>query len=98
MEHVVGKRPKVVLFPTKTVAPARAISEADFFIYTSTHGHARAGFYGKLKVVRKTDGKLLFPFDGAEQIGPFASKDEALHAAQRRGEAIVSADLRNPEL
>jgi len=49
-------------------------------------------------VVRKTDGRVLFPFDGAPELGPFPTKVEALAAAQVYGEHIVAADLARPEL
>ncbi|CAL8481726.1 DUF6723 family protein [Caballeronia sp. S22] len=53
---------------------------------------------GTLKVVRVTDGRLLFPFDGAEEIGPFDTREAAKSAATLRGREIVQADLRSPEL
>jgi hypothetical protein len=53
---------------------------------------------GALKVVRKTDSRLLFPFDGAPTIGPFDDKEEALRAAVALGDEIVDADIANPEL
>jgi hypothetical protein len=48
--------------------------------------------------VRKTDGKLLFPFDGADNIGPFPTKADAVAAALARGDAVVDGDLACPEL
>ena len=98
MAHVTGKRPKLALFPTKRVPPAPGATEDDFRIYASYRGTTASGYYGTLKVVRMTDGKLLYPFDGVEQIGPFPSKAEATAAAHRRGDEIVSGDLVNPEL
>ncbi|MDR5752238.1 MULTISPECIES: DUF6723 family protein [unclassified Caballeronia] len=93
-----GKRPKLVLYPTRTVTqPAPARTDDDFAIYTSYRINAGHLYHGSLKVVRKTDGRLLFPFDGAPVIGPFASKHEAITAAQERGRAIVLADLESPE-
>jgi hypothetical protein len=41
---------------------------------------------------------LLYPFEGAEQIGPFNSKADAIAAAHRRGDEIVAGDLKMPEL
>jgi hypothetical protein len=48
--------------------------------------------------VRKTDGRLLFPFDGAEAIGPFETSDEARRAANARGQQIVASDIERPEV
>jgi hypothetical protein len=93
-----GRRPKLVLFPTRNVPPAPGTSKDDFQIYASYRGTSASGFFGTLKVVRKTDGKLLFPFDGADSIGPFSTKAEAVEAAQVRGDEVVSGDLACPEL
>lgn len=57
-----------------------------------------AGEYvGTLKVVRLRDSKLLYPFDGVAQIGPYSTGSEARQAAERAGAAVVLADTRNPE-
>lgn len=98
MAHVMGKRPKLTLFPTKTVPPAPGKAEDDFRIYASYRGSSASGYYGTLKVVRITDGRLLYPFEGAEQIGPFNNKADAVDAAHRRGDEIVAGDLKAPEL
>ncbi|MDR5835509.1 DUF6723 family protein [Caballeronia sp. LZ034LL] len=78
--------------------PTPGTSADDFQIYASYRGSAAAGFFGTLKVVRKTDGRLLFPFEGADTIGPFATKADAVAAALARGDALVNADLARPEL
>jgi hypothetical protein len=98
MSQSSGKRPKLVLFPARVVQPAAGHSTDDFQIYASYRGTSGSGFFGTLKVVRKTDGKLLFPFDGADSIGPYATKAEAAEAAQRRGDEVVFGDLACPEL
>jgi hypothetical protein len=55
-------------------------------------------FYGSLKVVRMTDDRVLFPFPGASEVGPFIDRAEAIEAAQSLGRQIVAGDLLNPEL
>ncbi|MEW6341191.1 MAG: DUF6723 family protein [Pseudomonadota bacterium] len=75
-----------------------AQSESDFKVTASSRLAGYRRFFGVLSVVRKTDGKLLFPFDGAPELGPYPTKVEALAAAQVYGEHIVAADLANPEL
>ena len=98
MGQVNGKRPKLVLFPTKIVVPTRGATGDDFEIYASCRGASTSGYYGTLKVVRKTDGRLLYPFEGAAQIGPFETKADAIRAAHQRGDEIVRGDLESPEL
>jgi hypothetical protein len=68
--QVFNSRPRVCL-------PIAAGSEKDFGVqtaYTATF----AQFYGLLKVVRTTDGRMLFPFEGTPDIGP--SKRKSRHA------------------
>jgi hypothetical protein len=94
----IGRRPKLVLYPTRAKAPQAGVEKDDFAIYASYRGSTAARFFGTLKVVRKTDSRLLYPFDGAEDLGPFATKADAIKAAQQKGEEVVSADLAFPEL
>jgi hypothetical protein len=72
-------------------------SLTDFRIYASYRGVA-GQFYGTLKVVRLTDKRVLFPFEGCPQIGPFADRQAAVDAAQQYGEQLALGDLQNPEL
>jgi len=99
MQETRGKKPKIMLYRHRKNQLARPPStEDDFMVYASYLINAGGMFVGSLKVVRKTDSRLLFPFDGAATIGPFSSKSEALRAAEDRGREIVAADLKNPEL
>jgi hypothetical protein len=72
-------------------------TQSDFKIYASSHVGAGGMHIGSLKVVRKTDGRLLFPFAGAPLIGPFATALEARSAATMYGAQIVADDIKNPE-
>ena len=93
-----SKRAKLVLFPgTVGVRSKKGETEDDYAVYASYR--TSLGMYIRtLKVVRLTDGRLLFPFEGAEAIGPFASKEVASEAAIKLGADIVRGDLLNPEL
>jgi hypothetical protein len=93
-----GKRPKLVLYPTKAVPPTAGRCESDYAVYAAYRGTRASGFFGTLKVVRKTDSRLLYPFDGASLIGPFETSAAALEAAQQQGQSIVKGDLERPEL
>jgi hypothetical protein len=93
------KRPKLVYARggrrSRTVEAAR--TRSDFEVYASYQINAGGLFVGTLKVVRKTDGRLLFPFNGAPVIGPFGTRREACDAAQQRGAALVDSDIESPE-
>ena len=75
-----------------------ATSEEDFEVSATSKLAGYRRFFGVLKVVRTTDGRVLFPFDGAPELGPYATKLEAVAAAQVYGEHIVTSDLARPEL
>ncbi|CAM2153564.1 protein of unknown function [Pararobbsia alpina] len=70
----------------------------DDFVVVSGYSYASSGqYFGVLKVKRRTDGRQLFPYEGAPQIGPFSSGYEARTAAEQYGQAIVDMDLATPE-
>ena len=90
-------RPRMVFHRTRRSAAVRPQSKEDYEIYATYRRTTEGAFLGLLKVVRKTDGRLLFPFTGAPDIGPFADGQQAREAAQRYGETVVQSDLDNPE-
>ena len=93
------KKPKIVL--SMTQLQSRRLGESmrpeDFAVYASYQINAGGLFVGTLKVIRKTDGRLLFPFQGAPVLGPYPSREEAREAAAVHGEQIVASDIANPE-
>ncbi|MDE1180370.1 DUF6723 family protein [Paraburkholderia sp.] len=76
--------------------PAKSEDDFDVSAASKLAGYRR--YYGVLKVVRRTDGRLLFPFDGAPELGPFETRIEAIAAAQVYGEQLVAGDLAHPEM
>jgi hypothetical protein len=48
-------------------------------------------------VTRKTDGRRLFPYAGAPDIGPFDTGYEAKMAAEQLGMKLAEADILAPE-
>ncbi|SAL02914.1 DUF6723 family protein [Caballeronia ptereochthonis] len=99
MTKSVSRRAKLVLFPfQKNIGAKAGQTEDDYALYASYRPHVSGGFVGTLKVVRLTDARLLYPFEGADEIGPHPSRDAAKEAAIARGSEIIKADLLNPEL
>ena len=95
--RLAGKKPKLMFSRNEPgIATRDALSHDDFAIY-ATYRLVHGRFVGSLKVVRKTDNRLLFPFDGAPTIGPFSHKEEALRASEALGFRIVEGDIANPE-
>lgn len=76
---------------------ARAVTADDYAIHVATTNVALQRFIGKLTVVRKTDGRKLYPFEGAPFIGPFNSIQKAKEAALALGASVVLGDLKTPE-
>ncbi|CAM2158871.1 WGR domain-containing protein (plasmid) [Pararobbsia alpina] len=53
-------------------------------------------YVGRLTVVRHPR-KTIYPYDGADVIGPYRTGYEAKAAAQALGERIVANDIATPE-
>jgi len=98
MDDLRRRRPKLLFFTTTRPEPTPGRSIDDYRVYASYRPGVSGGFVGTLKVVRVTDGRLLFPFPGAEEFGPCETKSAAKNAAAQRGLEIVQADLSSPEL
>ena len=90
-------RPRMIFPKSRDTVASKPESTDDYQIYATYRRTTEGAYMGQLKVVRKTDGRLLFPFAGAPDIGPFKDGDEARVAAQRHGETVVQSDLDNPE-
>jgi hypothetical protein len=90
-------RPKLQFARTCVRRRGEQATSSDYRIYATYVCTASGAFMGGLKVVRMTDGRVLFPYDGAPEIGPFPDPSEAREAAMVKGNALVSADLASPE-
>ena len=71
--------------------------ERDYDVYVRYQVNAGGSFVGTLKVTRRADGRLLFPFVGSPTLGPFSNKTDALDAAAAYGEQVIAADIARPE-
>jgi len=75
----------------------RAESPDDYAVYLTASRTAGGQFFGRLEVVRRTDGKMIYPYEGALEIGPFANVEEARRSAANLGGMVIDADLKHPE-
>ena len=73
------------------------LADDSYEIFASYHLCGDGRYAGKLKVIRKIDHKLIFPFEGAPQIGPYETPEAARSAALDYGKQIVAADRAAPE-
>ncbi|MEM5371951.1 DUF6723 family protein [Paraburkholderia azotifigens] len=71
-------------------------SAEDYVAYTTRFTPA-TGYFGMLSLVRTTDLRKLYPFNGASDIGPFQSVDAARDAANELAAKLIEADLKCPE-
>jgi hypothetical protein len=91
-------RPKTIFPRTSSqTCGARQPDRSDYRIYATYRRTVTGTFMGELKVIRTTDDKVLFPFDGAPGIGPFETPSQARDAAKLAGDRTVTADLVCPE-
>lgn len=74
---------------------ARQLSVEDYAVDISTSGLNR--HFSKVKIKRMTDGKVIFPFDGSETLGPFDTADEARNAGRVMAHRLIEGDIKNPE-
>lgn len=77
--------------------PAKATTDTDYLVSIASKAVQKGRYYGTLTLVRKTDGRILYPFDGAPDLGPFPTFVEARAAAQSWASKLINADITNPE-
>lgn len=91
-------RPKLTFTRSpQTDDSAPAAGSCSCQIYSTYRRTCTGAFFGQLKVVRMRDNRLIFPFEGAPEIGPFEQASQARDAAKELGEKIIEADIQNPE-
>lgn len=66
-------------------------------MYASYRLNAGALFVGNLRVVRMTDGRVLYPYVGAPTVGPFNLKEEAYAASIALANKLIDDDIKSPE-
>lgn len=76
--------------------PAAVLTAADYHVKFGKR-LTSLGWLGTLKVRRLTDGKIIYPFDGCTDIGPFRTPEEAREAARLLAEDLARQDTENPE-
>jgi hypothetical protein len=54
-------------------------------------------YIGYLKIRRKTDGKVIYPFEGCTVPGPFTTAEDARNAARVLANELVDHDIARPE-
>jgi len=72
-------------------------SPEDYIVHVTAKLMAADRYFGELSLVRLTDGRRLYPFDGAPPIGPFRSFEAARAAATAHATKLIEDDIRNPE-
>jgi hypothetical protein len=68
-------------------------SPDDYAVYLTASRAPSGQYFGRLEVVRKTDGKTIYPYDGVLEIGPFETVEEARRSARNLGGMVIDADL-----
>ncbi|WP_027816399.1 DUF6723 family protein [Paraburkholderia bannensis] len=69
----------------------------DYEVVCGQKVNALGRYIGYLRIRRKPDGKLIYPFDGCQVPGPFATGEEARRAACEMADELVRLDIASPE-
>ena len=75
---------------------AREITRADYNVAASSC-RTSSGTVPTLKVIRLSDKRIIYPFQGRADMPLFASAVEAQHYAEAYGWKLVDADIAFPE-
>jgi hypothetical protein len=70
----------------------------DYEVVCRQQVNALGRYVGFLRIRRKPDGKRIYPFDGCQVPGPFATAEEARRAARELADELVRLDIASPEL
>jgi hypothetical protein len=92
-----GPRQRSTPFRATVILPVPAKSVDDYRVYASYRITMGKIFFGALKVQRMTDKRILFPFEGCPDIGPFGDPDSATRAALELAQRLIAGDLQSPE-
>ncbi|WP_309839597.1 DUF6723 family protein [Caballeronia sp. LZ065] len=92
------RRAKLKYLGSEMAAPASTqLCADDYAVYASYIVRFTGAYLGSLTVVRKTDGHVLYPFEGSSDIGPFPEKEAAVAAALELATKLVAGDIQCPE-
>lgn len=78
-------------------AHVRPLRRDDYEVVCQPKMDIQGRYVGFLRVTRKTDGKVIYPFDGCVLPGPFLTASEAREVAHALGEEFVRLDISHPE-
>ncbi|WP_240655920.1 DUF6723 family protein [Paraburkholderia phosphatilytica] len=76
---------------------AAASVERDRYEITASFRRTSYGIIPLLKVVRLSDGRLIYPFQGCADMPLCADAQSATKFAEAWGEKLVSGDIAVPE-
>jgi hypothetical protein len=75
---------------------AREITRSDYTVAASSC-RTSSGTIPTLKVIRLSDKRIIYPFQGRADMPIFPSATEAQHYAEAYGWRLVDADIAVPE-
>ena len=78
-------------------AVRRPTSAEDYDVFCGEQIDGAGRYYGLLRIRRKTDGRLIYPFDGCPRPGPCATGPLARQQALTLADELIRADIATPE-
>ena len=78
-------------------ATRRPTTAEDYEVFCGEQIDSAGRYYGLLRIRRKTDGRVIYPFDGCSRPGPCATGAQARERALALADALIRADIATPE-
>ncbi|WP_322102579.1 DUF6723 family protein [Paraburkholderia sp. J41] len=84
-----GKRPQPV--------GRRPTTADDYDVFCGEQIDSAGRYFGLLRIRRKFDGRIIYPFEGCSRPGPCATGPDARRAALALADQLIRADIATPE-
>lgn len=85
--------------PEKSPKPAarRPTTAEDYEVFCGEQIDGAGRYYGVLRIRRRSDGRLIYPFEGCSRPGPCATGAQAREVALALADELIRADIALPE-
>lgn len=75
----------------------RPTTADDYDVFCGEQIDGAGRYFGLLRIRRKFDGRIIYPFEGCPRAGPCATGPEARREALVLADELIRADIATPE-